>query len=352
MQSNPHATPGRNPFTTIVLLASVACAGACSGGATASDLGPPSKAAPGQPSSGDAGSAPTGAATTTPTAPAPTASPTSTSCTGKSPQPLDATWTLDLGGDARTFDVHVPASYDPAKPTPGVFNFHGYTSDASQETLLAHLTDKADQVGFVAIHPQGINNSWNAGACCGDASAKGLEDVAFVSKMLDQLEAKLCVDTRRVFATGMSNGGFLSHRLACELADRIAAVAPVAGVLGVQECKPTRPVPVMHFHGTSDPLVPYDGSDKLGFPAVQATFEAWAKREGCTGAPAETFRNVDSHCSTYAACAHGSEVTLCTVDGGGHTWPGGTPVPALGYTTPWLSATDRRWSFFASHPMP
>ena len=341
----------RNLLSTI-LLASVASVVACSG-ASATDTSTPSNTAPTTTTTPqtDAGPPPIDAAPTADAAPSEPPA-TTASCTGKSNQPLDATWTLSFGGETRTFDVHVPASYDPTKRSPLVFNFHGYTSDSAQENVLAHMTDKADQVGFVAVHPQGIGNSWNAGACCGDASAKGIDDVGFVSAMLDRLEKDLCVDTKRVFATGMSNGGFLSHRLACELSDRIAAVAPVAGVLGIPTCKPSRAVPIMHFHGTSDPLVPYTGSTSLGFPAVQKTFEDWAARESCTGTPSETFRNVDAHCSTYSSCAQGSEVTLCTVDNGGHTWPGGTPVPSLGYTTPFLSATDRMWTFFAAHPMP
>lgn len=280
-----------------------------------------------------------------------TGTPLTTACAGKMHQPLDATWSLPFGGVARSFNVHVPASYDPSKPTPVVLNFHGYSSDASQEDLLGHMSEKADAEGFIAVHAQGLANSWNAGACCGDSAAKGVDDVGFVGAMLDELEGKLCVDAKRVYATGMSNGGFLSHRLGCEMSERIAAIAPVAGVLGIPTCNPKRPVPVMHFHGTADTLVPYDGSTSLGFPPVLTTFEGWAKRNGCTGMPAESFKNVDSHCSTYSSCAAGVEVTLCTVDGGGHTWPGGTPVPSLGYTTPWMSATDKMWAFFQAHPM-
>lgn len=322
---------------------------ACSGANGTPDGPPPSKKngttppAPTSTATGDPSS------TNDPTNPPP---PTNAKCTGKTGQPLDSTWTLPFHGEDRTFQVHVPASYDPIKPTPLVMNFHGYSSDAAQEELLSRMIDKSNAEGFVTVHAQGHANSWNAGACCGDAAAKGIDDVGFVSAMLDALEEKLCVDAKRVFATGMSNGGFLSHRLACDLSDRIAAVAPVAGVLGIAECHPKRAVPVMHFHGTADSLVPYDGSASLGFPAVQKTFADWATRDGCIGTPIESFKNVDAHCSTYSSCSGGAEVTLCTVDGGGHTWPGGTPIPSLGYTTPWLSATDRMWSFFVAHPMP
>ena len=273
-------------------------------------------------------------------------------CTGRQPQALDATWTITSGGQARTFNVHVPAAYDPTRATPVVLNFHGYSSDAAQEDLLAQMSAKADTEGFIAVHPEGLSNSWNAGACCGASAQNGVDDVGFVRDMLDALEQKICVDARRVFATGMSNGGFLSHRLGCELSSRIAAIAPVAGVLALAACNPTRPMPVMHFHGTADTLVPYDGDPAQNFPDVASTFAAWAKRDGCVGQPTETFRKLDAHCATYATCAAGATVTLCTIDGGGHTWPGGTPIPSLGYTTPNLSATDAMWDFFKKNPMP
>ncbi len=286
--------------------------------------------------------------------PPPAPPPVISSCQGLSSQPLDKTWTLDFGGQTRTFYVHVPASYDPTKPMPLVFNFHGFTSNAQQEELLTGMTQKADTAGFIAVHPEGLGTpqSWNAGACCGYAAQSNVDDVGFVGAMLDALEAQICVDSHRVYATGMSNGGFLSHRLGCELSTRIAAVAPVAGVLGVPACTPTRPVPIMEFHGTLDPLVPYNGSTVLGFPSVPDTFSGWAARDGCTGMPVQTYDNLDSHCATYESCAGGEDVTLCTVDGGGHTWPGGLPVPGLGYTTPNLSATDAMWDFFTKHPLP
>ncbi len=273
-------------------------------------------------------------------------------CSGLSPQPQDRTWTLAVNGQQRTAQVHVPPTYDPSVPTAVVLNFHGFTSDGSQEELLSLMNLKADTAGFVAVYPEGEQSSWNAGACCGYASVSGVDDIAFVNALLDQIEAQLCVDSHRIYSTGMSNGGFFSHRLGCELSSRIAAIAPVAGVLGEPTCSPPRPVPVMEFHGTLDALVPYNGDPVLGFPAVPDTFAGWAKRDGCQGQPTVTYDEVDSQCQTYTACAGGTEVTLCTVQGGGHTWPGGTPIPSLGYTTPFLSATDAMWDFFRRYPMP
>ena len=316
---------------------------------------------------GDPGS---GAVTTSPaaedaSAPAPSASsspppdgaPADTgACTGKPALAGDLEWTLASGGHDRTFHVHGPPSYDPAKPAPAVLNFHGYTSDGLQHAAYTGMLRKSDEAGFIAVHGEGVGSkqSWNAGACCGEAQASNVDDVALVRQLLDELEAKLCVDDKRIFATGLSNGGFLSHRLACEVADRIAAIAPVAGVLGVPSCAPSRPVPVMHFHGTYDTLVPYGGVDdgQRKFPSVEATVDGWAQRDGCTDEARTIVDRDDVTCTTRDACAAGAEVTLCTVDGGGHTWPGAIPFPVLGKTTQAIRATDAMWEFFQRHPMP
>jgi polyhydroxybutyrate depolymerase len=274
-------------------------------------------------------------------------------CTGKTaPTAVDDTWTIMSGGISRTVNAHVPKSYDPSVAMPMVINFHGYSSNGMQEDALSQMSAKADAAGFIALHPEGTNNSWNAGACCGMAAQNGVDDIGFVKDILTTAADKLCVDAHRIFATGMSNGGFLSNRIGCELADRFAAIAPVAGVTGVPTCTPSRPVPVIHFHGTADTLVPYDGAPSMGFVAVPDDFAAWGTRDACTDTPSTTFTMGDVTCNSYLQCGGGARVTLCTVQNGGHTWPGGTPVPTLGYTTTNISATDAMWSFFQAHPLP
>jgi polyhydroxybutyrate depolymerase len=216
------------------------------------------------------------------------------------------------------------------------------------------MNAKADKAGFISVHPEGtgLQRSWNAGVCCGEAAQTKVDDVAHVSKMLDELEAKLCVDKKRVFSTGMSNGAALSHRLACELSGRIAAIAPVAHVMTIprESCQPTRPVSVLSFNGTKDGLVPYGGNG-LGYPSVADTMKHWATKNGCSTTPRETWKKEDVTCVTYDGCKSGSEVSLCTVQEGGHTWPGGPPG-GLGATTQAISATDAMWDFFVKHPMP
>jgi polyhydroxybutyrate depolymerase len=277
-------------------------------------------------------------------------------CSGKPILPHDLTWTIESGGLPRVANVHIPEGYDPTVGTPLVLNIHGFTSDAVEEALLTNMTPKADAENFVVVYPYGTGVpgelSWNAGACCGTAAATNVNDIGFVSDLIDYAEQQLCIDPSRVFATGMSNGGFLSHTIGCELADRVAAIAPVAGVDGMPTCTPSRPVPVMHFHGTADPLVPWNGDALLGFISVPDSIAGWAQRDGCTGSPVQTYANGNSTCATYQQCAGGADVTLCTIAGGGHTWPGGLPVPVLGMTTTDISATDAMWTFFQAHPLP
>ena len=146
----------------------------------------------------------------------------------------------------------------------------------------------------------------------------------------------------------MSIGGFLSHRLGCEASDVIAAIAPVAGVIGLpdEDCTPARPMPVMHFHGTLDAIVPYGGSVISGFPSVRETVDGWAARDGCTDLPEITYRMGNSECETLDECDGGAEVVLCTVAGEGHWWPGAAGSVAV------ISATDHMWDFFVGHPLP
>ncbi|MEZ4401231.1 MAG: PHB depolymerase family esterase [Kofleriaceae bacterium] len=272
-------------------------------------------------------------------------------CTGRAAQPLDAVWTLTVDGRPRTARVHVPAAYDPTRPTPLVLDFHGYSMTATSQEALTRLPAKADAAGFVVVHANGTGavQGWNAGACCGTAASTGVDDVGFVDALLAELEARLCVDPDRVYATGFSNGGFLAHRLACERAEVFAAIAPVSGVLGIPACAPSRPVPVLHVHGTADTVVPYAGSAALGFASVATTIDGWVARNGCTTGPTEVFAQGDTTCVSYGGCAGGADVELCTITGGGHTWPGGGPFPG-GHQSTDLAATDALWDFFVAHP--
>jgi polyhydroxybutyrate depolymerase len=258
---------------------------------------------------------------------------------------------IQFGGLERSFQVHVPKSYDPRISMPVVFVFHAFGSDVLQMMLYARFREKADREGFIVVHPQGRLNSWNGGTCCGVAASQDVDDVGFVRATLNSLKSDLCIDPKRVFATGMSNGGFFAHRLACELSDEIAAVASVAGVLGVSSCQPRRPVPVLQIHGTADAVVPFSGNAILGFRSVPATVATWRRLNACQNRSRITLRKPDSACEAWSECQSGSEVVLCTVRLGGHTWPGAFPLPGA-YTSPFLDATDVAWDFMRTHPIP
>lgn len=300
--------------------------------------------------------------------------PDRTSCSGLTLGPGDHTFTLTHQGRTRTYRVHIPPQYDATKPTPTVLNFHGYASNELEQEALSQVSTVADAEGFIAVHPRGLNypeaagtapdsgtddtRSWNAGGCCGPAQIVGVDDVGFVDAMLSELSAKACVDSKRIFSTGLSNGGFFSYRLACERSQLIAAIAPVAGMEGLTPCSPRRPVPVLHFHGTADNTISYNGGSipfGSAYPPAPESVARWAQRNGCDGPLVETYRQGDSTCRTHTGCEpEAASATLCTVEGGGHTWPGGLipPEAGLGYTTKDLDATREAWRFFQAHPRP
>lgn len=289
--------------------------------------------------------------------PAPDPAPAPYACEGRTGEPGQHVLVIPHDGLLRRVLLRVPESYDPGTGTMLVLNFHGFSSADWQQELLTRMGAAAEARGFIVAYPQGVATSWNAGDCCGTAWVDGVDDVGFVRAVLDRLERDYCIDPARVYATGMSNGGFFAHRLACELSDRIAAIAPVAGVLGMDSCNPPRPVPVFHFHGTEDLLVPYEGGTpvvhELGagivFRSVEETLAHWAEHNGCEGGPVTTMRDGDVTCVEWTRCE--AETRLCTVDGGGHTWPGGLPVPFLGKTTTHLDATEAMLDFFDASPM-
>lgn len=263
------------------------------------------------------------------------------SCDGKEAQPLDATWMIGN----RVARVHVPASYDPSKPTPVVFDVHGRTQSASAQMALSRSKAKSDAAGFIAIYPESATSptSWNSGTCCDPAAANQVDDTAFLRALLDEAVAKLCVDPARVYMMGMSNGAYESHRIGCELADRFAAIGPVAGLLLFQGCAPSRPLPVMMVNGTADTLSQYQ--------YVQSGVDFWVAKNKCT-TKTTTYQNGDATCVTHGGCTAGADVVLCTIQDGGHQWPGGDTLPFLGKKSDDLIATDRIWDFFVAHPKP
>lgn len=225
-----------------------------------------------------------------------------------------------------------------------------------------------DEAGFIAVYANGTGRfermlTWNAGNCCGYAMRNNVDDVGFVRTLLDDLASAAKIDQDRVYATGMSNGAMISYRLASELSDRIAAIAPVAGPMGTETCIPKRPAPVMHFHGTDDEFAAFQGGpgpksiSQTDFYSVEHSIEAWVKANGCPAKPTitkEPDRADDGMTvtrKTYGPGRTGSEVVLLVIESGGHTWPGREPrIGRLGKSTRDISANDLMWEFFQRRP--
>jgi polyhydroxybutyrate depolymerase len=247
------------------------------------------------------------------------------------------------GGAIRTYSLHVPMGYEAGTPTPLVINLHGIAADAEGQERLSGMSHKSDEEGFIVAYPEALGSpsAWKIGACQGCAT-----DLAFLRALIEHLRARLSIDQARIYATGMSNGGGMVNRMACEMSDMIAAIGAVSGAYPIwNNYRPTRPIPVVAFHGTADRVVPYEGLGHV-LPPVRAWAAGWAARNGCDPTPTITYRRGRVSGETWSDCSGKATVTLYTIEEGGHDWPGSEGCPAD------IVATDMIWDFFAGHPMP
>lgn len=274
--------------------------------------------------------------------------------------------TVTVGEVERSFRVHVPPKYDAAQPMPVVVCFHGAVTSGPIIALYTGLDKKADEAGFIVAYPNGTGSNkllltWNSGGIPSAVPEAQRDDVGFTRALLDDLERVLNVDKKRIFATGISNGGMMSHRLAVELSDRIAAVASVAGALALPNPKPKRRVPILEIHGDEDRLVPWNGLSlgQFMFRGVDKSIEFWVNHNHAAAKatveklPDQTDDGTTSTRYTHAAGEMGAEVVLVKIQGGGHTWPGSKiDVQFLGRTPQDFTANDMIWEFFQRHPLP
>jgi polyhydroxybutyrate depolymerase len=278
----------------------------------------------------------------------------------------DYTRSLMMGEQKRTYLVHVPKGYDPKMPAPVVLALHGAAMNGSMMVWFSGLNKKSDEAGFIVVYPSGTGTgpflTWNAGGFKGKRAEGRADDVAFIGKLLDDLGTVVKVDEKRVYACGMSNGGMMCYRLAAELSDRIAAIAPVAGTIAIEESKPKRPVPVIHFHGTKDTLVRFEMAKgkapvSMKLKGVEESVQTWVKLNGCDEKPrTETISKDGDEMKvirkTYGSGKDGAEVVLVVVEEGGHTWPGQQPpVGFIGKSAMNVSANDLMWEFFQKHKL-
>ncbi len=266
--------------------------------------------------------------------------------------------TMVSSGQKRQYLLYVPKSYDRTKPTALVISMHGAAGWPAQQMNLSQWNRLADSQGIIVVYPSGsgVPKIWHV-----DPGAGFTRDVRFVSALIDTLEAAYNIDPAKIYANGISNGGAMAFVLSCTLSDRIAAVGIVAAAQSRDRnwCTDHRPVPMMAFHGTADPIIPYRGGPlgdpfnpvKDTFPAVRDWVASWARRNRCGASPVESEFAPDVTRIEYPHCAAEAPVVLYAVQGGGHSWPGGKPLPEwwVGPTSRSIDATSQMWAFFGEH---
>jgi polyhydroxybutyrate depolymerase len=232
---------------------------------------------------------------------------------------------IESGGQTRQYLLHVPATYKTEEPAALVLVFHGAGIGAERFVSYSRFSNVADREGFLIVYPQGLDEFWNP--------SPESRDVQFVRDLIDHLQRRCSVDPNRIYASGHSNGGAMADRLACELADRIAAIGTISGAYQRSgQCSPSRPVPVFAIHGTADSIVPYEG--------IPEWAAAWAERNGCDPEPVDIPHNVLIGEERWSNCSEGAEVILYTIQDLGHDW-----------THDLINFGQTIWDFFEQHPL-
>ncbi len=263
-------------------------------------------------------------------------------------------------GLERDYRLYIPDVYDGSTGVPLVINLHGYTSNGFEQEVYGDFRPIADTANFILVHPEGtLDNTgttfWNAFGSPNET----VDDVGFLSVLIDSIASEYNVDMNRIYSTGMSNGGFMSYKLACDLSYRIAAIASVTGAMinpSLLPCNAVHPTPVMQIHGTADPTVPYLGS--TGVLGVEAAIDYWVDYNNCSTTAIETAvpdTDPTDGCTAdhflYENGDSGSSVELYRINGGGHTWPGSNPFIAIGVTNRDFSASSEIWRFFSQYQL-
>jgi polyhydroxybutyrate depolymerase len=289
----------------------------------------------------------------------------------------DSTYSITAGGLKRTYLLHIPRTIDPGRSMPLLIALHGGggTGQNMVKLTMGGFNELSDKNGFVVVYPDGIDRHWNDGRNNDQtgyqANHEKIDDVGFISALIDNLIKKMKIDPNRVYVTGMSNGAIMSYRLACELSEKIAAIAPVAGNIPqklLPSCSPANPVSVLAINNASDPLVPFNGGDvtgpfgmrKLGkVLSASESVKFWANHDKCSATPVITIEPDNDPQDgtrikkvTYIKGENNSEVILYIIEGGGHTWPGGSQYlneKIIGRTSRDLNADKVIWDFFEKH---
>jgi len=266
---------------------------------------------------------------------------------------------LTWDGLNRYYRVHVPASYSPTTATSLIIAIHGGFGSGPLLETQSQLSVKSDQEGFIVVYPDGVRNTlgirtWNAGGCCGSSVANNVDDVGFINTLIDSIVAKYAIDGDKIYLTGMSNGAFMSYRLACELSETIAAIAPVSGTMNVKDCNSIRNVPIIHFHSYLDESVPHLGGTGYGIsshhnPPLHSVLTAWKGKNNCINQ--DTIQNdTDLLHIKWSSCQCNSNIQLYLTHDGGHSWHGGQKTGLGDATSTVVNANDKMWDFFNANP--
>jgi polyhydroxybutyrate depolymerase len=272
--------------------------------------------------------------------------------------------TMTVDGRQRTYILNLPPNYYTSSDFSLVIAMHGGGGEGSQFESTSLLTEKADDAGFIVVYPDGVKSdgalaarTWNAGRCCDYARDENIDDVKFIGLLIDDLVGRYKINSKKVYATGHSNGGMLSYRLACETPGKIAAIA-VSGCSMVvkQPCNPSRPVPVLHMHSVQDDRVLYTGGVGITgvyFPPIDSVMNVWSAINVCNNKAQVLVNNKDYTFTQWSNCNDDATIQYYLTQDGGHAWPGGLPGSSNGDTpSTVISANDLLWEFFQQHPMP
>lgn len=262
-------------------------------------------------------------------------------------------------GELRKYLLYVPPSYDAGSPTFLVINIHGFSQWPANQAQVSQWNTIADEYGFIVVYPEGTGFPlrWRLRSADPGSSLNAQKEVTFMSDLIDKLQSQYNIDPSRVYANGISNGGGMSFLLACDLADRITAIGSVAGayVTPFESCQPLRPVPLIAFHGVVDPIVPFHGgpsrSFEVPFPDIPTWVSQYAAFNGCDLTPELLLDTATVTGIRYTHCEQNADVVFYTIADGGHTWPGGEPLPEwiTRKTSQEIDATSLMWEFFLKY---
>lgn len=293
----------------------------------------------------------------------------------------DQIFKINYGGQDRLWISHISKKYDGKISVPLVINLHGAGGSAESAKNSSGMNNHSDKEGYIVVYPEAtgkkilgkVSGYWNVDVDLGrNTDTRGVNDVGFINKIIDEMSSKYKIDQKRIYVTGLSRGGMMAYYLACQPNSRIAAIAPVSStfVNNPALCETGRSIPVIHFHGTADRVLPYNGgySDKSLPDLLQNNFfylsaknsvEVFAKKNNCPMKQQVVYTKGNVSCSAYNGCPRQGNVVLCTVRGGGHTWPGGSYEiksdlwkNLVGEINRDISANEIMWEFFKAHPLP